>query len=187
MQETCDFSRTDFLILDSSDKQLVPVTGWVKSIWSCITCSKLWFSAHCSSAEHSHHDLEHQTDFQLCEILFTPTSYINNFTSDVGLEQTLHAVFLTVVCCWPHAMWLGCFSCSQIWRLLVCLVIGFVCLFLKTFLEINSLQRFEREYVSVSSLALSGPGWLCSLRMLPQISTQYENGKSISSTNWWLQ
>lgn len=32
------------------------------------------------------------------------------------------------------------------------------CLSLTTFLEINSLWRFERKYVSVSSLVLSDPG-----------------------------
>lgn len=48
----------------------------------------------------------------------------------------------------------------------------FVCLFL-TILEINSLWGVERKYVTVSSLILSGPGRLCSMRVLPQISTQW--------------
>lgn len=34
MQETCNFSSTHFLILYSSNKQLVPLSGWGKSIWS---------------------------------------------------------------------------------------------------------------------------------------------------------
>lgn len=76
-----------------------------------------------------------------------------------------------VVLCLVLVLFVGECCCFVWFRgdvLCVCVCWGFL---VRT-LEINSFWSFERKYVSVSSLALAGPGCLCSMSVLPQTSTQ---------------
>lgn len=170
MQETCNFSCTHFLTPYSSDKQLVAVSGWGKSIWSYLWQTKFFLPIAVVQSTNT--------------LAWTPSRFS-------ALWYPFHSHFLyklfyircrfrTSTACRSFNCSLLLTTCHLVRRILMFppdkktgLNVEFsVCLSLTTFLKINSLRRFERKYISVSSWFLSNPGWLCTIRLLSQMSTK---------------